>query len=180
MANVNHSTLTDPYLHEPKGVAAASSGTVYVANGAGSGSWRFVPNGYCQYTDAGGTTFTTPTTFTLINVVTSTKGTQREFSHNSAGRLTYTGSATIGVRISFSVTYQNTVAAGVSDFGIFKNGAPDSIFASQTASAIGETLSVSCTVQTTMSTNDYIEVYGQVSAGNMVVENFGLSVEGVL
>lgn len=39
MANVNHSTLTDPYLHEPKGVAAASSGDVYVADGAGSGSW---------------------------------------------------------------------------------------------------------------------------------------------
>lgn len=39
MANVNHSTLTDPYLHEPKGVAAAASGDVYVADGAGSGSW---------------------------------------------------------------------------------------------------------------------------------------------
>lgn len=39
MANVNHSTLTDPYLHEPKGVASASSGDVYVANGSGSGTW---------------------------------------------------------------------------------------------------------------------------------------------
>jgi hypothetical protein len=39
MANVNHNTLTDPYLHEPKGVASAASGKVYVANGAGSGAW---------------------------------------------------------------------------------------------------------------------------------------------
>lgn len=39
MANVNHSTLTDPYLHEPKGVASASTGKVYVANGSGSGTW---------------------------------------------------------------------------------------------------------------------------------------------
>ena len=39
MANVNHSTLTDPYLHEPKGVASASVGKVYVANGSGSGTW---------------------------------------------------------------------------------------------------------------------------------------------
>lgn len=39
MANVNHSTLTDPYLHEPKGVASASSGEVYVSNGSGSGTW---------------------------------------------------------------------------------------------------------------------------------------------
>jgi hypothetical protein len=39
MANVNHNTLTDPYLHEPKGVASAATGKVYVANGAGSGAW---------------------------------------------------------------------------------------------------------------------------------------------
>ena len=39
MANVNHSSLTDPYLHEPKGTAAASVGQVYVADGAGSGSY---------------------------------------------------------------------------------------------------------------------------------------------
>ena len=40
MANVNHSALSDPYLHEPKGVATASSGDVYVANGSGSGTWE--------------------------------------------------------------------------------------------------------------------------------------------
>lgn len=39
MANVQHASLTDPELHEPKGVAAASEGEVYVADGAGSGDW---------------------------------------------------------------------------------------------------------------------------------------------
>lgn len=39
MANVNHSALTDPYLHEPKGAAAAASGQVYVADGSASGDW---------------------------------------------------------------------------------------------------------------------------------------------
>ena len=39
MANVNHSTLADQYLHEPKGVVSASSGDVYLANGSGSGTW---------------------------------------------------------------------------------------------------------------------------------------------
>ena len=37
-----HVDLTDPYLHEPKGIAAAGAGTVYVADGAGSGSWGTV------------------------------------------------------------------------------------------------------------------------------------------
>lgn len=36
---VLHSALTGANLHEPKGCAAATSGYVYVANGAGSGSW---------------------------------------------------------------------------------------------------------------------------------------------
>lgn len=38
-----HSTLTDPELHEPKGVAAAASGEVYLSDGLGSGSWVVPP-----------------------------------------------------------------------------------------------------------------------------------------
>lgn len=40
MANVSHASLTGSELHEPKGAASAALGTVYVANGAGSGSWQ--------------------------------------------------------------------------------------------------------------------------------------------
>ena len=39
MANVSHSAITDPNIHEPKGVATATSGKVYTANGSGSGTW---------------------------------------------------------------------------------------------------------------------------------------------
>ena len=34
-----HNILTDPYLHEPKGVSTAAAGLVYQADGAGSGDW---------------------------------------------------------------------------------------------------------------------------------------------
>jgi hypothetical protein len=34
-----HKDLTGAELHEPKGVASASSGQVYIANGSGSGAW---------------------------------------------------------------------------------------------------------------------------------------------
>lgn len=34
-----HSAITDPNIHEPKGVAVASAGSNYIADGAGSGSW---------------------------------------------------------------------------------------------------------------------------------------------
>lgn len=42
MANVSHASLTGSELHEPKGIGSAALGTVYVANGAGSGSWNSI------------------------------------------------------------------------------------------------------------------------------------------
>ena len=36
---IEHNVITDPNIHEPKGASSAASGTVYVSNGAGSGSW---------------------------------------------------------------------------------------------------------------------------------------------
>jgi hypothetical protein len=35
-----HSSLTDPDIHEPKGVSTAADGEVYKADGAGSGTWE--------------------------------------------------------------------------------------------------------------------------------------------
>lgn len=34
-----HVAITDPDIHEPKGITGASAGQVYVANGIGSGAW---------------------------------------------------------------------------------------------------------------------------------------------
>lgn len=43
MANIEHSNITDPNIHEPKGIASAGSGQIYIANGAGSGTWTSIP-----------------------------------------------------------------------------------------------------------------------------------------
>lgn len=37
-----HKNLTDPQLHEPKGISEAVESSVYFADGAGSGSWRTI------------------------------------------------------------------------------------------------------------------------------------------
>lgn len=42
MSTVSHSTLTGADLHEPKGVSTAAAGTVYTANGSGSGTWSSI------------------------------------------------------------------------------------------------------------------------------------------
>lgn len=49
-----HSTLTGAELHEPKGAASATSGQVYVSNGAGSGTWTKPAASNVTVTDAGG------------------------------------------------------------------------------------------------------------------------------
>jgi hypothetical protein len=46
-----HSDLTDPELHEPKGVSSASVNTVYVADGAGSGAWQKIEVAQLDYAD---------------------------------------------------------------------------------------------------------------------------------
>lgn len=40
MATIQHENIVDPYIHEPKGVGAATAKQVYVADGAGSGNWE--------------------------------------------------------------------------------------------------------------------------------------------
>lgn len=56
MANVQHSSLSDPNLHEPKGVSTAAANTAYLANGSGSGAWtpvnRLPGTGWGKYTNA--------------------------------------------------------------------------------------------------------------------------------
>ena len=40
---IEHKDLPDSLLHEPKGASTAVAGTVYVADGAGSGSFQKLP-----------------------------------------------------------------------------------------------------------------------------------------
>lgn len=48
-----HSALTGAELHEPKGIENAEEGMIYLADGAGSGSWTYSPLGWGYYQDAG-------------------------------------------------------------------------------------------------------------------------------
>jgi hypothetical protein len=62
LANIQHAVLTDPQLHEPKGVSTALDGQIYRSNGAGTGVWTY-PSGHAfgeLYIDEGVTTQTLP------------------------------------------------------------------------------------------------------------------------
>lgn len=57
---IQHSAITDPNIHEPKGISSAALGKIYRSNGSGSGTWVY-PSGYVHgeiYIDAGVTSQT--------------------------------------------------------------------------------------------------------------------------
>lgn len=54
MPTIQHSALTTGELHEPKGVASATSEDVYVADGAGSGTWYKLQTKAWENIDHGG------------------------------------------------------------------------------------------------------------------------------
>lgn len=41
---VLHRNLTDPEIHEPKGISTALEDQVYIADGLGSGEWGYIPS----------------------------------------------------------------------------------------------------------------------------------------
>lgn len=65
MADIEHVNITDPNIHEPKGVASATAGEVYVADGSGSGSWKTVyTQGFEDYENSGSAIALTSSTWT--------------------------------------------------------------------------------------------------------------------
>ena len=50
MGKIQHADLPEQYLHEPKGAKTASAGTVYVANGSGSGAFGKLPVSSLDFT----------------------------------------------------------------------------------------------------------------------------------
>lgn len=91
MANVQHSSLSDPNLHEPKGASTAAANGVYLSNGSGSGAWtpvnRTPGTGWGQYSNAfyvGATALAISTTEILVPFDTNVNVTQLPISLTGA------------------------------------------------------------------------------------------------
>ena len=114
MANVNHSSLTDPLIHEPKGVASASVGKVYVANGSGSGTWTSKETlvgetltGYIDNISASSTVYV-PIPFSSANATLTVKNAAAA----SMGTITVTQSGSAAGDVdTLAPSSNNTVAA---------------------------------------------------------------------
>jgi len=124
---IAHETITDPYLHEPKGIASAVNKAIYVADGAGGGAWSLLyGNNFAVINDeddfpaqSGGIiTLEDNTTYVLTSSVSTaykfTLGINNAFVSFNPFKtsLTYTGTGVLftGTDVSFSTSGIGIVA----------------------------------------------------------------------
>lgn len=165
MANINHNTLTDPYLHEPKGASTAASGDIYIADGAGSGDWKQLHNyvnGYITFdSTTPAYTHAVTTSYTVINptfTISVADGWTGLASPNA--RLKYTGTADVIGSINFSVNFKN--ASGTNrdvEMVFYKNGTALNGGHLIDTAVSGEWKAVSLVDIGEFSTNDYLEIF---------------------
>lgn len=164
MANVNHSTLTDPYLHEPKGVASAASGEVYIANGSATGAWTQLQRhvgGHITFSTLSPYAHSATTSDTPLNpafTVVNNNGFSGVSSPNAG--LRYDGAETLHASLTFTASIQQ--ASGTDrqvEMLFYLNGtalAGSRVIA--TASS-GSWSQFTTAFNTTLATNDIIEVH---------------------
>jgi len=176
-----HNIITDPNIHEPKGVAAASANTLYIADGAGSGSWvKANPHGGWYYDNIGtGTTFTTPTAYMLMNL-SSTATHVDEFTHNSSGRLTYTGAATRHVHIVIDISFKHSTGSGQDVFFVLYHNGAEHVGSNVVQTADSANYQhVAFHWDEVANTNDYWEVYLKTASGNIIVHKAYVFIMGM-
>jgi hypothetical protein len=186
MANIQHAVLTDPQLHEPKGVSTAASGKVYRANGSGSGVWVF-PSGHAYgelYISANTTTQTLP-------AASATAKLNPAGAWVANGNSNVTLSATNGTltvleggeyQLNFWVSFSTAAVAAQSryNFHYAVNGVPSTrkvIVAKYTNNV--DTLTCSVTGFADLNDNDVVSIYvggdGTTSSTAITVLEAGFS-----
>lgn len=129
MANIQHNALTDPNLHEPKGIAGASSNQIYVSDGSGSGAWTSKTALFAQGHFSGNSTATTITavdTPVSVNFGSTMQSDDTSgFSISPSGTVTCSTSGSRKYLVIFNVTcVQTSGVAALVSFSVSKNGSP--------------------------------------------------------
>lgn len=133
-----HSALTGADLHEPKGVAAATSGKTYLSDGLGSGSWVVPPYTLTALIDDVSTAATVyipiPYAGTVTKVVTVLAGslttanatvTVRNAAGTSMGTLTITQSGSAAGDVDVLNPVSNNTVANDSKITVETDGTSD-------------------------------------------------------
>ena len=166
MATVQHSVLTDPNLHEPKGVSTAASGKVYVANGSGSGTWVY-PSGHAygdMYITAGAVTQTLSAASAKAKLnptgTWTANGFQAVTIDATDGEITVSSGGVY--QLDFWLVFETAaISSGAAyNFHFAVNGTPSTrkVYVKKTTNGV-DTLNVSAVGYTTLAANDIMSIH---------------------
>lgn len=185
MANVNHSTLTDPYLHEPKGVAAATNGSVYYADGAGSGSWEHSTHyvgGYVAFNSVTPASQAITTTFSALDptfALAENSGFTALATPNARLRYDEPEAMIANINFTTSLRHAGSVSHDI-ELALYQNGTIiGGAHMIQTADN-SEWNNMTLVGQVELATNDYIEVFVKADAAvTLEMASAFLTIKGV-
>lgn len=180
---VQHVAIVDPDIHEPKGVAAATAGKVYVSDGSASGSWKTLSRYAELYITAGATTQALTTTAARLDPGTAwTSGVASGVTQTPAdGTLTIveTGVYAIGFWASFA---SDAVAANtIYTFYYAINGVaqPRSVSVGKVTAGV-DRVTCSATGLATLAATNVLSIFATSSTNSTItVVDAGLSVHKV-
>lgn len=109
---IQHASIPDAQLHEPKGVASAAANTAYLADGAGSGVWYSVQKSQaaCLKASASGATTGLTNAFQAVN--NATLGGTIVWAENNNVNLTTdttSGYIQVGETGTYHITYMGNI-----------------------------------------------------------------------
>ena len=124
---IEHNVITDPEIHEPKGVAAATIGQAYLADGVGSGDWTTITPAFgWMYLNGGAgtdTVSTIGTTAQKLNIFAASSGST--YGVNAAHA---TGTLTTSINgiylTNFHITFALSAVGDAGDY-VFRLTADD-------------------------------------------------------
>lgn len=153
MANINHNVLTDPFLHEPKGVSTATANQVYVSNGSASGAWTNLARAV-RTTGAADQTITAAV-LTILDFDTTEFNTGG-YTVGTTGRITVPATGTY--IITSGVTVEATVSALTSAILVItRNAAAVSSANFDHSLSAGSTSALSCSTIINLTAGDIID-----------------------
>lgn len=166
MANIQHSALSDPNIHEPKGVTTALAGQVYVADGSNSGTWSFpAGHAYGEIYITEGVTSQTLSAASAKAILNPTG----EWTGNGNKNVTLTpASGTITVlaageyALNFWITFTTAAIAGGAKYRFYYaiNGVTNTrnVFSAKSTNA-AETHTLSASGIASLAVNDVVSIY---------------------
>lgn len=176
--NENSNTIINVKTGVSGSITATSGSTFRVISDDGSNYYASIidnssvtPNAYGEmYVADNDPDTVTITSGTPIEFTDWTAGGLENFTY-SAGRLTYTGTATIECEVSIGLSFEFSVGNSVLDFALYKNGVElPNVKLYRKVGSGGDIESSSRTGLVSLATNDYIELFSDSDAnGQMIV-----------